>query len=121
MWLPGSPSCRRLAKIRSRAVPETTPSWPCSDTACAKRQFDTPAPIPPCMIFGRLPMESLISYPRGSDCKTFVLSQILCRKCLSNSRDLWTYRVTPQGSREKQESDCAWESPGDDLTSSERS
>ena len=47
MCPPGSPSCNRLARIWSSAVPETTPRWPSSETARASRQFETPAPIPP--------------------------------------------------------------------------
>ncbi len=38
--------------ITSSAVPETTPSWPRRDTAFASVQFETPAPMPPWMIFG---------------------------------------------------------------------
>ena len=29
------------------AVPETTPSWPSLETAWARRQLDTPTPMPP--------------------------------------------------------------------------
>src|ERR1019366_9310669 len=49
---PGSPSCRRLARTRSSAVPETTPSCPRDETARASVQPETPTPIPPWMIFG---------------------------------------------------------------------
>ena len=38
---------QRLARIKSRAVPDTTPSWPSWETACASRQLETLAPMPP--------------------------------------------------------------------------
>src|SRR5450756_1943301 len=49
---PESPSCRRLARTRSIAVPETTPSCPRDETARASVQPETPTPSPPWMIFG---------------------------------------------------------------------
>src|SRR5450756_3204292 len=49
---PESPSCRRLARTRSSAVPETTPSCPRDETARAIVQPETPTPSPPWMIFG---------------------------------------------------------------------
>ena len=53
MWPPGSPIWRRRARIASSAVPDTTPSCPCDDTARARRQSEMPAPIPPWMMRGR--------------------------------------------------------------------
>src|SRR6185369_4865969 len=47
-----SPSCSRRTSTVSMAVPETTPSWPCRDTARASVQLETPMPIPPWMIAG---------------------------------------------------------------------
>jgi hypothetical protein len=40
------------ARMQASAVPETTPSWSVWETARAKRQSETPAPIPPWMICG---------------------------------------------------------------------
>ncbi len=49
----GSPCCSRRVRMRSRPVPDTTPSWPADETARASLQSETPAPMPPWMISGR--------------------------------------------------------------------
>src|SRR5579859_503061 len=59
MCPPWSPSCRRRANTWSSAVPETTPSWPCRETALASRQPETATPIPPWMMMGKLLIPAL--------------------------------------------------------------
>ncbi len=56
----GSPFCRRFTRITGRPVPETTPRTrspsfsPARATARARRQFETPTPIPPWISTGNL-------------------------------------------------------------------
>lgn len=52
--------------MASRAVPETTPSWPSVDTALASCQPDTATPMPPWMITGSwFPMSPMVGAARG--------------------------------------------------------
>ncbi len=89
----GSPSCSRRTSTASSAVPDTTPSWPSTDTARASRQLDTAAPIPPCMTTGRIIVPP--GNPLQSACRaeTGGFSKNCGKDCARGRTSLKTLRV----------------------------